>query len=291
MPRHRFFTDGVVMRREASGTQTGEYALGRTSQEYRRLRTQARWWEPATARLLDRAGVGAGMRCLDVGCGPGEVMRLLAERTGPDGHVVGMDVDAQLGHEMLGRLRASTSGRYEFVKADVREVEQIDISYDVVFARLLLMHMIDPVEVVRKLHDWVAPGGVLVLQDYDTRTVGTFPEIEHWDEFVRVVDGAFEVIGRDPRCGTKLPAHLIAAGAGPPDAVDVAGVFMPMPESDGMCVNVYRSLLPVALAHGLTTEERSVAYLAAATAALDDEHTYLMMPNLVGVVRHKRSTP
>jgi SAM-dependent methyltransferase len=241
--------------------------------------------------LLDRAGVGEGMLCLDVGCGTGEVMRLLAQRVGPDGLVVGMDVDAAIGQEMLETLGTSTPGRCEFVEADVREVEQLDTRYDVVVARLLLMHMTDPVDVVGKLYGWVAPGGVLVLQDYDTRTAGTFPEIEHWDEFVRVVDGAFEVLGRDPRCGTKLPAHLVAAGAGSPDEIDVAGVLVSMPESDGMCVNIYRSLLPIALAHGLTTEERSGAYLTAATAALDDEHTYLMMPNLVGVVRRKCSAP
>jgi 2-polyprenyl-3-methyl-5-hydroxy-6-metoxy-1,4-benzoquinol methylase len=46
--------------------------LGRTSEEYRRLRWQARLWEPTTGRVLDQVGIGPGMRCLDVGCGPGE---------------------------------------------------------------------------------------------------------------------------------------------------------------------------------------------------------------------------
>jgi 2-polyprenyl-3-methyl-5-hydroxy-6-metoxy-1,4-benzoquinol methylase len=49
------------------------YVLGRTSGEYQRLRWQARLWEQVTARALDRVGIGPGMRCLDVGCGPGEV--------------------------------------------------------------------------------------------------------------------------------------------------------------------------------------------------------------------------
>ena len=38
--------------------------LGRTSEEYRRLRWQARLWEPTTARVLDQVGIGPGMRCL-----------------------------------------------------------------------------------------------------------------------------------------------------------------------------------------------------------------------------------
>ena len=55
-----------------------EYALERTPREYERLRAQARIWEPATVRLLDRIALGAGASCLDAGCGPGETMRLLA---------------------------------------------------------------------------------------------------------------------------------------------------------------------------------------------------------------------
>jgi ubiquinone/menaquinone biosynthesis C-methylase UbiE len=73
------------------------YILGKTTAEYERLRVQARVWEPATAALLDRTGIGPGARCLDVGCRPAETMRLMAERTGPSGAVVGIDRDAALG--------------------------------------------------------------------------------------------------------------------------------------------------------------------------------------------------
>jgi ubiquinone/menaquinone biosynthesis C-methylase UbiE len=67
--------------------------MGRTSQEYQRLIRQAGVWGPATARVLGQAGVGPGMHCLDVGSGPGEVMRLLAELVGPSGQVTGLDSD------------------------------------------------------------------------------------------------------------------------------------------------------------------------------------------------------
>src|SRR5690242_18482700 len=70
------------------------YALGRTPQEYERLRAQARIWEDATGRLLDRVGLAPQARCLDAGCGPGETMRLMAHRVGPAGEVTGIDVDA-----------------------------------------------------------------------------------------------------------------------------------------------------------------------------------------------------
>ena len=48
----------------------------------------------STAALLDAAGVREGMRCLDLGCGGGDVTLALARLVGPSGVVVGIDMDA-----------------------------------------------------------------------------------------------------------------------------------------------------------------------------------------------------
>jgi hypothetical protein len=48
---------------------TGNYLLAGGSAELERLRLQARVWEPEAEALLDRIGVQAGWRCVDLGCG------------------------------------------------------------------------------------------------------------------------------------------------------------------------------------------------------------------------------
>jgi len=83
------------------------YALGRTSREHERLRAQARVWEAATGRLLDQADLAPGTSCLDAGCGPGETMRVLAQRTGPSGRVLGIDTDDALGAAALAMLHGA----------------------------------------------------------------------------------------------------------------------------------------------------------------------------------------
>src|SRR5689334_21269056 len=118
------------------------YALGRTAQEYERLRAQARVWEDATGRLLDRVGLAAQARCLDAGCGPGETMRLMAHRVGPAGEVVGIDVDAELGAWTEAMLRDAGHSQCRFQGYDLTTDAPVPGGpYDLVFARLLLFHL------------------------------------------------------------------------------------------------------------------------------------------------------
>ena len=71
------------------------YILDNTLANINRLTLQAEIFEPMTRRLLDNAGLGEGMRVLDLGCGAGDVTLLAAERVGPSGLVVGIDRDAR----------------------------------------------------------------------------------------------------------------------------------------------------------------------------------------------------
>src|SRR5690348_2967432 len=101
------------------------YALARTPQEYERLRTQSRIWESTTARLLDQLPLVPGSRCLDAGCGPGETMRLMAERVGPAGYVLGIDVDVRLGSWAAVQLQQAGYCQCAFSSIDVTACESI----------------------------------------------------------------------------------------------------------------------------------------------------------------------
>ena len=71
-----------------------EYTLYSNDAEHRRLRTQAHNLRAHTNTLLDATDLTHASSAIDLGCGPGGALDLLAERVGADGKVIGVDFDA-----------------------------------------------------------------------------------------------------------------------------------------------------------------------------------------------------
>ena len=81
----------------------------------------------------------------------------------------------------MGVLRATVAGRFEFIQADAETTgEPPGAPFDLVYARLLLFHLRDPVAMVRKMYAWTRPGGVLLVQDWDCRTMDILPRLATW---------------------------------------------------------------------------------------------------------------
>lgn len=265
------------------------YALARAPEEYERLRAQSRVWEAATTRVLDEVGLARGQRCLDAGCGPGETMRLMAERVGPSGSVTGVDLDATLGEAAIALLRAHGHRQCQFAQVDLTADGSIGgARFDLVYARLLLYHLPQRVTVLRRLWDAVAPGGHLVVQDYDVRSADVVPALATVEEFKRVVVAAFSAAGCDVHVGARLPALFAQAGIGTPDGTDVAGRLERLADAQTLFTGVYRGLLSTAIAHGVSTEQRAAMWRS--DFARDVEHypdRPALWPLLIGAWKRK----
>ena len=118
------------------------YVLGRTLAEARRLQLQGSVLAPHSAHLLRLAGIISGMRVLDVGCGAGDVSVLLAGLVGPDGAVVGVDMDPAVLELARARTAASGLRNVSFVEADLAGL-RLDEPFDALVGRLILLHLED----------------------------------------------------------------------------------------------------------------------------------------------------
>lgn len=265
------------------------YALGHSPEEYRRLRMQARVWEGATGRLLDQLGLGPGASCLDAGCGPGETMRTMARRVGPTGRVLGVDADAALGEMALAMLHGDGHRNCSFRAQDLAAGEPLPgAPFSLVYSRLLLFHLPQRVAVLARLWDAVAPGGHLVVQDYDIRSAGVLPPLGSVSELLRVITAAFTAAGCDVHAGSHLAQLFAQAGAGSPDGTDVASRIEPLATGRAMLQSTFLSVLPAALASGITTRTDADAALAAigrdATRHADRP---VLWPLLIGAWKRK----
>jgi SAM-dependent methyltransferase len=268
-------------------TEPDGYVLAREDSEYARLDRQAAVWEEVTRTTLARAGLSMGQRCVDVGCGTGSVMRLLGAGVGPSGSVLGVDLDERIGRLTLDILEREQPGRHAFMHLDLNASDGIPgAPYDLVYTRLVILHMPDPVATLRKLWAAVAPGGVLVVMDFDLSVIRGVPSNPRIERGVDVMRAIFSRAGRDISIGVNLPVHFGAAGIGVPDRADVAGMIVPIGMAMSLLRSALRSLKPAGVAMGVIDDP--------AFEALDadlEQHAatpgFARLPDMVSVIKRK----
>jgi predicted N-acetyltransferase YhbS/SAM-dependent methyltransferase len=161
----------IAYRRESADT----YALGRSAAETDRLILQNQIYSPITRQFLVTAGVTRGMTVLDLGSGAGDVALLLADLVGPSGRVVGVDDHHGTLDTARARVRAAGWSNVELRHGDVRSLD-LPAEFDAVVGRWILMHVPDPVDVLRRARALLRPGGLVAFLESDLVTpVRTFP--------------------------------------------------------------------------------------------------------------------
>ncbi len=174
------------------------YLLAGQRGELDRLQLQSRLWEPAGRRLLGEIGDGDGLRAVDIGCGAMGWLRLLSEWVGPDGQVVGSDMQDEM-LQAAGQLVADERlGNVTLVKDDLFASELEPASFDLVHARFQLGPLGRGDEQMATYLRLVRPGGVVVLEDVDPASWHFLPPAPACEQLLPLVAEAFRRAGGDP---------------------------------------------------------------------------------------------
>jgi SAM-dependent methyltransferase len=172
-------------------------------------------FDPPTFRRLDDLGIAPGWRCWEVGAGGPSVPRWLAGRVGEYGRVLATDIDVS-----WTRAAASPPHRrvVEVRRHDVAHDDPPAETFDLVHARLVLVHLADRDRALRSMISVLRPGGVLFLEDADPalQPLASPHERGPRERLANRIRTGFRAMlaerGADLAYGRRLPTLLREAG-------------------------------------------------------------------------------
>jgi ubiquinone/menaquinone biosynthesis C-methylase UbiE len=241
---------------------------------------QHRWlaqaYDPASTAHLADTGITAGWRCLEIGAGGGSIATWLAERVAPAGRVVATDIKPQ----QIPPAPGLTVLRHDVVRDPLPAN-----TFDLVHARLVLLHLPRREAVLADLVRCLRPGGVLQLDEFD---LGYGPGLLARDAplYQRFLDAKYAALvaaGADPRWGARVPAAMRAAGLTDIDVRPHLDVWRPGSPGQRLLRHHSERLRDRLLAAGMTADE-----LADLRAVLSDP-SFLAASSVFYTVQGRRS--
>lgn len=205
--------------------------------------------DPHTTDILNGIGVQPGWQVLEIGPGAGSITTLLAGRVAPDGLVTAVDIAPQ---------HVPTHPLIDVVTGDIRTVDLPAGEYDLIHARLVLMHLPERADLIKHLAGLLRPGGRLVLSDWDCTwrpmLIAATPDVQDaFDAFQDHLARFAEAHGVDAAWARTTPLDMQAAGLTEVTAVAYTQLF--------------RGGEPGLMLHASNSRQRQDALLAAGMTA------------------------
>lgn len=229
------------------------YVLGHSQKEIERLQKQNDFLQIFTWHCFQEAGIKPGMKVLEAGCGAGDVALILAEMVGPEGQVVGVDINPQALEAARQKAEAAGYNNTLFKEGNLQDIV-LEADFDAVVGRLVLFHLKEPTNILRHLLNYLKPGGLVVFQDYNLVAARAYPFAPLFNQTLERLIKAFRQAGADPEIGLKLNEIFRQAGLPVPTMRCEASISAG-PDWDGyeQLALVTRTLLPFMQKVGLAT--------------------------------------
>jgi ubiquinone/menaquinone biosynthesis C-methylase UbiE len=252
------------------------YPLGSSLGESARLQRQAEELAADSAALLNRVGLRAGQRAIDLGCGPRGILDMLAERVAPAGRVVGLDSDPAHAAMAARFAVARRLNGVQVITADARNTGLLAGSFDLVHARTLLVNLARPAEAAAEMMRLACPGGWVASMEPDTEHALCYPPHPAFDRLRDIFTAAFRRNGADPWIGRRVPELFRQAGLQQVEFEARVQMYPPGNSRRTIRLDLVQAMRPQVLEMGLATPAELDELDAAARTHIDDPHTVMM---------------
>lgn len=180
-------------------------AHGQTCQRFPVL---ADLYDEETMRCLQVVGVAPGWQCLEVAAGGGSIARWLAGQVGRDGRVLATDLDTRFLESLSDRV-------LEVRRHDIARDPLPDAAFDLVHARLILVHLPERETALANMVGALKPLGWLVCEEFDALSMPADPVLHAHECALKARDALQRVMasrGANTRYGRDLAARMRAHG-------------------------------------------------------------------------------
>jgi SAM-dependent methyltransferase len=184
---------------------THSYLLDNSAtQAQTRFDELSRLYDRNTIHHIEERGIAAGWSCLEVGAGGGSIAAWLCERIGATGRVLATDIE-------LRCLHALAFSNLEVQHHDLRCEPLPEQTFDLVHARLVLMHLPERESAMERMVAALKPGGWMVVEEFDALSLlADLPLVS--GEISLMIGHAFRRVlsdgGVDLRYGRLLPQKM-----------------------------------------------------------------------------------
>jgi len=235
-----------------------------------RLEALSAIFDPSTFRHLDALGITEGWRCWEVGVGGTSIVDWLAKRAGRTGQVLATDIDVSWAAAAT-RPAGTDTAAIEVLRHDVAAEAPPAGGFDLVHARLVLVHVPEREAALRSMVTALRPGGWLVIEDADPALQPlacldpSSPEEELANRIRRGFRELMAARGVDLSYGRKLPKLLRAAGL-----IDVeadASFPVALRACDALETATIYMIRDRLISHEIATAEEIDRHLAAVTSS------------------------
>ena len=188
------------------------YLLGYRQAEQERLERQARELAHESAWLFDQIGVREGWQVVEIGCGPRGCLGLLSERVGASGRVVGVERSVEQVESARQFVAENHLTNVEVLAVDARATGLPAGAFDLATARLVLVNVPQPEQLVTEMVRLVRPGGFVALHEADSTTQRCDPPHPAQTRLLQLLTSYAELNGIDRTIGLRAPRLLREAG-------------------------------------------------------------------------------
>lgn len=171
-----------------------------------RLKLQGDLYSSGSYQFLLSQGISRGQSVLEIGCGSGYMTPWLANQVGPKGKVLA--IDNSKAQVIATRHATKNLKQVECRELSVYDLDCLTEKFDIVYLRLVLIHLADPSSALAKAYRCLKNNGKIIIEEFLNSCNFCYPENQYFTKRRSVIEQFFIRNGLNPNFGITLKSQL-----------------------------------------------------------------------------------